>query len=504
MKHDYDVVIIGSGIGGGSIALSLAGTGAKVLLLERGERLPREPQNWDPESVFVELRYRARETYIDRDGKPFRPGQYYYVGGATKMYGAAMFRFRERDFEVVEHEEGLSPAWPIRYADLEPWYARAEELFGVHGLAGADPTEPPRSTPYPKPPVPHEPVMQRAFDGLKAQGLHPFPMPLAIDLEEGGKCIRCNTCDAFPCQLGAKGDGETCLVDRALLHPNVTLQTGSRVTRLLTDDRGQRIVAAEVEHQGETELVRAPLFVLSAGAINSALLLLRSADTHHPEGLANSSGVVGRHFMNHNCTAFMAIMPWARNHTHLPKTMALNDFYFGGDASSKPLGNLQMLGKIQEAMLRSAVPYAPKVLRRELAQHSVDWYVMSEDLPHPDSRVRPLANGGVELFWHRTNLVAHRKFVKLAKGFIKRAGFSMVLSKPFGEDTPSHQCGTIRFGDDPATAALDPYCRSFDHPNLFVVDASFLPSSAASNPALTVAAQGLRVGELIKREELKV
>jgi choline dehydrogenase-like flavoprotein len=328
-------------------------------------------------------------------------------------------------------------------------------------------------------------------------------MPLAVDLGEGGKCIRCNTCDAFPCKLGAKGDGETCLVDRALQHPNVTLQTSSRVTRLLTDDAGKRIVAAEVEHGGQTELVRAPLFVLSAGAINSSLLLLRSANSHHPDGLANSSGVVGRHFMNHNCTAFMALMPWEKNETHLPKTMALNDFYFGGEASPKPLGNLQMLGKIMEPMLRGQIPYVPKAIRRGLAHHSVDWYVMSEDLPHPDSRVRPLANGGVELFWHRTNLAAHRKFAKLAKQFIKQAGFALVLSKPFGEDTPSHQCGTIRFGDDPATAALDPYCRSFDHPNLFVVDASFLPSSAASNPALTVAAQGLRVGDHLRRHELQ-
>jgi len=328
-------------------------------------------------------------------------------------------------------------------------------------------------------------------------------MPLAVDLGEGGKCIRCTTCDAFPCQLGAKGDGETCLVDRALQHPNVTLQTSSRVTRLLTDDEGKRIVAAEVERGGQTELVRAPLFVLSAGAINSALLLLRSASSHHPEGLANSSGVVGRHFMNHNCTAFMALMPWEKNETHLPKTMALNDFYFGGPASSKPLGNLQMLGKIMEPMLRAQIPRVPRFIRSGLAHHSVDWYVMSEDLPHPESRVRPLANGGVELSWHRTNLAAHRKFVEVARQFIKRAGFALVISKPFGEDTPSHQCGTIRFGSDPATSALDPYCRSFDHPNLFVVDASFLPSSAASNPALTVAAQGLRVGDHIKRQELR-
>ncbi len=493
----YDVVVVGSGVGGGSVALSLAETGARILLLERGERLPKEPQNWDPEAVFGELRYRSQETWYDGAGKPFRPGQYYYLGGATKFYGAAMFRLRERDFEVVEHEEGISPAWPIRYADLEPYYARAEQLFGVHGQAGEDPTEPPRSGPYPHPAVPHEPVMDRIFEKLKQRGLRPFHMPLAIDLGPGGKCIRCQTCDAFPCQIDAKGDGETSLVNPALGHPNVTLQTGSLVTRLVTDDTGKRIVAAEVERGGTTERVHGRLFVLSAGAINSAVLLLRSATPRHPAGLANSSGMVGRNFMNHNCTAFMSLMP-APNDTHLPKTLALNDFYFGGEESDKPLGNLQMLGKIMEPMLRGAVPWLPRFLRTQLAKHSVDWYVMSEDLPHSESTVRPLPGGAIELKWRRTNLAPHRRFVQVARRVIKDIGFPIVLSKPFGEDTPSHQCGTVRFGDDPATAPLDPYCRTYDHRNLFVVDASFFPSSGASNPALTVAAQGLRAAEHMK------
>lgn len=499
MRKELDVVIVGSGVGGGSVATALAGSGARILILERGERLPREPQNWDPEAVFGDLRYRSTETWYDGKGRAFRPGQYYYVGGATKMYGAAMFRLRERDFEAVEHQGGLSPAWPIRYADLEPYYAEAERLFGVHGLAGEDPTEPPRSGPFPHPPVPHEPVMQRVFDGLGKQGLRPFPMPLAVDLGPGGKCVRCDTCDAFPCQVGAKGDGETSLIDPVLRHPNVTLQPGSLVTRLVTDDAGKRIVAVEVERAGSTERIHARLFVLSAGAIQSAALLLRSATSRHPAGLANSSGMVGRNFMNHNCTAFMSLMPFSVNDTHLPKTLALNDYYFGGDVSDRPLGNLQMLGKIKEPMLRAAVPRAPRFARYLLARHSVDWYAMSEDLPHPESTIRPLPGGGIELRWRRTNLEPHRRFVEIARRLIRRLGFPIVLSKPFGEETPSHQCGTVRFGDDPATAPLDPFCRAFDHQNLFVVDAGFFPSSAASNPALTVAAQGLRVGAHLRQ-----
>src|SRR5581483_983615 len=315
----------------------------------------------------------------------------------------------------------------------------------------------------------------------------------------GGTCVRCGTCDAFPCRIGAKGDAETRLIDPALTRSNVRLRTGSKVTRLLADERGRRIVAAEYERGGETHRVGARLFVLCAGAINSAALLLRSADAAHPDGLANSSGVVGRYYMNHNCTAIMALTPFETNDTRFPKTLSLNDFYFGGGASRTPLGNLQLLGKIQEPMLRGALPRTPKRARAWLARHSVDWYVMSEDLAQRDSEVRPRVGGAIELRWKRSNLRAHRRWVEVAKKLLKDCGFPVVLSQPFGTDTPSHQCGTVRFGDDPATSALDPHCRAWDHDNLYVVDASFFPSSAALNPALTVAAQALRVGEHLKR-----
>jgi choline dehydrogenase-like flavoprotein len=323
-------------------------------------------------------------------------------------------------------------------------------------------------------------------------------MPAAIDFHPGGTCIRCGTCDAFPCKIGAKGDAETRLIDPALRHPNVRLQTGSLVTRLLTDDAGRRVVGVEVERGGQRSIINARLFVLSAGAINSAAVLLRSADTRNPRGLANSSGVVGRYYMNHNCTAIMAVTPWRRNDTRYPKTLTLNDYYFGGHASDRPLGNLQLLGKIQEPMLRGALPRAPKWSRIWLAQHSVDWYVMSEDLAQADSCVRLSSGGSIQLLWKRSNLRAHQRWVEVAKKLLKDVGFPIVLSKPFGTDTPSHQCGTVRFGTDPATSALDPYCRAWDHENLYVVDASFFPSSAALNPALTVAAQALRVGEHLK------
>ncbi|MDE3009525.1 MAG: GMC family oxidoreductase [Pseudomonadota bacterium] len=502
----YDVVIVGSGVGGSAVALQLAGSGLRVLVLERGPHLPREPQNRDPEAVFVDLRYRTRETWSDGQAR-FRPGQYYFVGGHTKFYGAAMFRLRSADFQELAHEEGHSPAWPIAYADLESWYGMAEGLFGVRGLAGRDPTEPPRSAPYPHPPVPHEPVLARIEAALLAQGLHPFPMPTAVDLGSSGgasgRCERCGTCDAFPCMIDAKGDAETCLLRPALRAGNVTLRSEARVERLLTDATGRRIVAVELAREGgASERIAADVFVLSAGAINSAALLLRSATGRHPRGLANSSDVVGRHYMNHNCTALMALHPWRRNPTRFPKTLAVNDFYShedGPQGSGVPFGNLQLLGKIREPMLRNAMPsWVPRAARSWLADHSVDWYVMSEDLPHPDSRVSVLPDGGIELRWKRTNLGPHRRWVEKARDILRRTGYPVVISRPFGTDTPSHQCGTVRFGTDPLSSALDPWCKAWDHDNLYVVDASFMPSSAAVNPALTVAAQALRVGSHLR------
>lgn len=500
---DADVVIIGSGVGGGSVALQLAGSAAKVLVLERGPVLPREAQNWDIEAIFCGQRYKTDETWY-ADGRPFRPGMFYFVGGHTKFYGTAMFRYRERDFEELVHEEGVSPAWPVRYADLEPWYGQAERLFGVRGQGGADPTDPRRSTPYEHAPVPHEPVLAAIEARLRGQGLKPFPMPSAIDYGPGGRCRRCANCDAIPCKIDAKGDAEMRLVRPALAKNNVELRPGVMVERLVTDDSGRRIVAAEVVEDGARRSITADRFVLSAGAINSAALLLRSANHRHPRGLANSADVVGRHYMTHNTTALMAMHPFKRNTTNFPKTLAVHDFYFGEsagrDPKDTPLGSLQLLGKIREPMLRGPLPSVPKFVRSALAEHSVDWYAQSEDLPHPDSRVTVRPDGAINLHWHRTNLRAHARWVARCKLILRGTGYPIVLSSSFGTEVVSHQCGTVRFGSDPATSALDPLCKAWDHNNLYVVDTGFFPSSAAVNPALTLAAQALRVGQHLRTE----
>ena len=497
MADKFDIVIIGAGVGGGTLAYALRNSGAKVLILEQGDYLPQEPQNWEPRAIFDQARYKPPEEWHDAAGGTFKPGVHYYVGGNSKVYGAALPRFRREDFGAIEHEGGTSLPWPISYDELEPYYAEAERIYLVHGSAGEDPTEPPRSGDFPFPPVPHEAYIEDLRTRLADQGLHPFHYPMGIDLRDGGRCIRCKTCDGFPCKVLAKADADVCCVRPALASPDVTLWTNTRVNRLLTDASGRRVTAAEIERDGQTMQVQTGTFVVACGAVNSAMLLFRSANSMHPDGLANGSGQVGRNYMVHNNTALMAVHPTRVNPTVFQKTMAVNDFYFKAPDFPYPLGNMQMLGKLQAGMLTAAKPGVPRPVLQAMANRSVDWWIMSEDLPSPDNRVELAPDGGVRVHWQANNMVAHRRLVDAARTMMKRAGYPFVFTEPMGIATNSHQCGTARFGTDPATSVLDPYCRAHDVENLYVMDSSFFPSSAAMNPALTIAAQALRVGETL-------
>ncbi len=494
--NHYDIIIIGSGMGGGALAYALRESGAKILLLERGDFLPREPQNWQVDAVFGQNRYKPAEHWIDASsGSAFKPGVHYYVGGNTKVYGAALPRFRVEDFDAIEHEGGSAPAWPISYADLEPYYNIAEQLFFVHGRAGDDPSEPPRTRPYPFPEVPHEPYVAALIEKLRAQGLQPYCLPMTVDLRAGGRCIRCKTCDGFPCKARAKGDAEICLLRPAIERGNVELWTNTVARRIMTGASGKRATAVEVRRGGETLTLSAGRIVVACGAVNSAILLLRSANSNHPEGLGNSSGLLGRNYMMHNNTALTAVAPFKINPTVFQKTTAVNDYYFGDDDFKWPMGNIQALGKLQAGMLSAAKPYLPKPLLRAMANRSMDWWVMSEDLPDKENRVFPGAGGEVKVQWKRNNLVAHQQLIRRAIRMMRRAGYSFVFSETLGIETNSHQCGTARFGEDPATSVLDPFCRSHDVENLYVMDSSFFPSSTAMNPALTICAQALRVAD---------
>jgi choline dehydrogenase-like flavoprotein len=496
---EYDIIIIGTGMGGGTLAYALRDSGLRILLIERGDYLPSEPENWDPSAVFHGHRYKPDEIWYDGSGKPFHPGVHYFVGGNTKVYGAALPRLRREDFLELAHEEGVSPAWPISYEILEPYYSRAEQTYYVHGATGDDPTEPPRSTPFPFPEVPHEPYIEDLCGRLRKQGLHPFFLPLGIDLREGGRCIRCKTCDGFPCQVYAKAEADVCAVRPALEFPNVTLMTRASARRLVTDDSGERISGVELEQDGELFQVHGDRYVVSCGAVNSAVLLLRSANAKHPAGLANGSGLVGRNYMVHNNTALMGIHPTRRNPTVFQKTTAVNDFYLHGERGWRyPLGNLQLLGKLQAGMLTANQPFMPQPVLKAIADRSVDWWVMSEDLPDKQNRIELTPDGNIRVHWRPTNLKAHLRLIAAARRMMNRAGYPIVLTQRMGIETNSHQCGTLRFGTDPSSSVLNENCRAHEIENLYVVDSSFFPSSAAVNPALTIAAQALRVADHLR------
>ena len=516
MSTHYDVIIIGTGAGGGTLAYRLAPSGKRILLLERGDYVPREPDNWNTRAVHVEGRYQTKEHWRDRAGKDLHPHTNYWVGGNTKFYGAALFRLRREDFGELHHHGGVSPAWPIGYDELEPYYTEAEHLYQVHGARGEDPTEPAASAPYRFPAVSHEPRIQQLSDDFAALGLNPFHVPLGVMLDEAdrrrSRCIRCGTCDGHPCLVNAKSDAQVVCVDPALEHANVTLLTGAYVSRLETGASGREVTRVHVERAGARETYSADLVVAACGAINSAALLLRSVSDQHPRGLANGSDVVGRHYMGHVNSVLMALSK-CPNPTVFQKTLGINDFYFGSPEWAHPMGHISFVGKLDGATLSAGAPaIAPGWTLDLMGKHSLDFWLTSEDLPDPDNRVTLDRDGRIVLSYTPNNQEGHRRLIAKLESLMQRQSKCAVHGHEchqglfarnlfLGQQIPlagvAHQNGTIRFGHDPATSALDPNCRAHEVDNLYVVDGSFFPSSGAVNPALTIMANALRVGDRI-------
>ncbi len=505
MHTHYDVIIIGSGAGGGTLAYRLAPTGKRILLLERGDYVPREKANWDSRAVNVEAKYHTTEVWRDKDGQPLHPHTNYYVGGNTKFYGAALFRLRERDFSELHHHGGVSPEWPITYDELEPYYTEAEHLYHVHGERGVDPTEPRASAPYRFPAVTHEPRIQQLSDDLARAGLRPFHVPIGIMLDEQAphrsRCIRCNTCDGFPCLVHAKSDAQVVCVDPALKHDNLTLRTNTEAVRLETSASGREVTTLVARSHGREERFSGDIVVVSGGAINSAALLLRSASDRHPHGLANGSGVVGRHYMGHVNSVVLAIST-TPNPTVFQKTLAVNDFYFGDRDFPYPMGHISFVGKLDAVALSAgAPPFVPGMTLDLMAKHSLDFWLTSEDLPDPDNRVLLDRDGNIELRYTPNNLEGHERLTKKLEYLLEHIGARHLVRRNLflGQRIPlagvAHQNGTIRFGHDPMASALDRTCRAHEVDNLYVVDGSFFPSSGAVNPALTIMANALRVGD---------
>lgn len=494
----YDVIIIGTGAGGGTLAYKLAPTGKKILILERGDFMPLEEQNRSNVDVFKRERYHAPEQWYDSAGEPFSPQTNYAIGGNTKTYGAALLRFQEKDFEAVPHQGGISPEWLLKYADFEPYYTEAEILYKVHGQANSDPSQPPRSADYPFPSPEQEPQIQAISDAIAKQGLHPSRLPLGLTRQSDDPT----------------NDSEVSGILPALEHPNVVLKTGAKVVALHTNPSGSAVKGVEAEIAGQSFIFLADIVVLACGAINSAALLLKSKSDRYPTGLANSSDQVGRNLMKSLLSSVVQLST-KPNSGSFQRSLYVNDFYWGDGDYPYPMGHIQNTGGLLTDIIFAEAPptfsilakFMPGFGLKQLATHSIGWWAQTEDLPDPNNRVRMLSNK-LTIDYTPNNTEAHDRLIyrwtEVLKTIEKTVeGFHRGVSHPRGEvplQVVANQCGTCRFGDDPKTSVLDRNCCSHDIDNLYVVDGSFFPSNAGVSPALTIIANALRVGDhLIER-----
>ena len=508
----YDLIIIGTGAGGGTLARKMAPTGKKILILERGDFLPKERENWDPDEVFAKGRYRTSEKWFDKDENPFEPFTHYWVGGNTKMYGSALLRLRESDFEERQHFGGVSPEWPLKYGDFEPYYQQAEEMYKVHGTTGYDPTEPPRSGSYPYPALKHEPRMKELFEDLQKMGHKPSPLAVGVnpgdDKAYPQAPVNLSNFDGFPDLTEAKQDSHVVGINYALTFENVTLKTNTYVERLETDASGKSITKV-VAKVGDQEVhFEGDIVVVSCGAVNSAALLLRSANDKHPNGLANSSDQVGRNYMIHNNGTVVAISE-TPNPSVFQKSLMITEFYHGAPDSEFPLGSIQMMGKTDPDSLAAELKAHPEINEvlpnatvEEISAHSIDFFLTAEDLPLQENRITLTEEGNIQTHYTPNNLEAYQRLREKLIGMMEGIGCKACAHRDnayvgykLGISGVSHQNGTCRFGTDPETSVLDLNCKAHDLDNLYVVDTSFFPSSGAVNPSLTAMANALRVGD---------
>jgi choline dehydrogenase-like flavoprotein len=506
MTNHYDIIIIGTGSGGSTMAYKLAPTGKRILILERGSFVPKEKQNWDPHEVVTLGRYRPKEDWYDKDDKPFKPFIHYNVGGNSKFYGAALFRFRESDFEEVKHYGGISPAWPLKYDVYENYYEQAEKLYSVHGKRGIDPSEPFANAEYPLPPLAYEPLIRDLENKMRRLGLRPFPLPMGVKLPQDYTTtespVVLENFDGFPDLTDSKADGQVMCLRPALKNKNVTLMPYAYVEKLLTNSSGDKVTEAVAIVNGEKIKFSADIFIVACGAVNSAALFLRSANDMHTTGLANSSGQVGRNLMLHHNGCLVAFTK-KKNDCVFQKSLGIADFYHGADDSEFPLGEIQLMGRNDaDTILWMGETLFPGKTYAELKEMSIDFWLTAEDLPSPENRVTLRKDGTIKVNYTRTNYTAYEKlknklkeiFVKLGEldadyKDVKWGGYDLDVSGM------SHQNGTLRFGSNPKTSVLDLNCKTHDLENVYVVDASFFPSCGAFNPALTIAANTLRVGD---------
>ena len=505
----YHYIIIGTGAGGSTLAYKLAHSGKKILILERGDFLPKESDNWNPKAIFTDGKYRTKEKWLDKTNNEFEPFTHYCVGGNTKMYGAALLRMRESDFGEVKHYDGISPSWPISYSDIEPYYLQAEKMYHVHGKRGIDPTEPSASDNYPYPPLKMEPRMKEIFNKFQKQGLNPAPLAIGVKLPKDSKVktskLNLSLFDGYPDPTESKADAHVIALKKALKQKNVRIKTNREVIQLVTNETGEKVTEVIcVTPKGKQKKYSGDTIIVSCGAINSAALLLKSKSDQHPNGLANGNGLVGRNLMIHNNGTVVAISK-EPNDAKFQKAFIISDFYHKADDSEFPLGSIQLMGKTDPDTLRSELEEINPDKKwdvQDVASHSIDFFITAEDLPDPNNRVVITDSNQIKLEYTQNNLEAYtrlrKKLIDLLdhidceEGYCKDtayAGFKLGISGV------SHQNGTCKFGTDPSSSVLDINCKAHELDNLYVVDSSFFCSSSAVNPSLTIIANALRVGD---------
>lgn len=483
LRRHYDVVVIGSGAGGSTLAYELSRSGRQVLVVERGTLLKsRRLAASDPVGRYI------------YDINPPHDEAKSFVGGETKFYGSALYRMRESDFREIEHETGASPAWPISYSDLEPYYERAELLYRVHGSPDGDPTEPPRRRPFPYRPIEHAPIISGLVSRIERAGTRVSAIPRGLDYGPGGSCVLCPTCDGYYCQLDAKMDAEIAALRPALVTKNVRLETGTECLQILTTISGSEVSGVLLQSRDQQQVVYADIVAVCAGLVGSATLLRRSRNPKHPEGLGNATGCLGRYLAGHSQGV---IFPFV-SRTHIPqmhtKTFAINSYYNGTPDWPYPLGVIQMAGQMP-FWEHARWPMRP--LARFVGRHALMCFHMTEALPAPNTRLIFDGDTVVGRIPPVHNIRTYRKMRELAADAFRRAGhFVLTRRRP---PHVWHEVGTARFGTDPNTSVADPDCQVHGISGLYVVDASVLPSAGAVNTALTIMALALRAGETIVR-----
>ncbi len=479
----YDAIVVGSGPGGSTTAYKLSAQGLRVLVVEQGEAVTTtERKAGDPIGLFM-----AR--VFPKDWQKLQ--SWGCVGGLSKFYGASLYRMRESDFRETALEGGVSPAWPITYGELEPFYVEAEHLFRVHGSSYGDPSEPPRSGPYPYPPLPHHPLLRELVDSLEATGTAVSPIPLGIDYGPGGKCVMCGTCDGYMCQLDAKMDAETAALRPALKSGLVDLVTGAECLRILTDRTGARVTGALIRINGETREVHAGVVVSACGYSGTPSLLRRSRTDAHPEGLGNNGGALGRYLCGHYAGYAVLPMGWKPVGNPHIKTFGIMKYYEPDDAWPYPTGTVQIVGKMP------MWEFAPRLVHpiiKALSSRYVSFLYMTDAPPTREARLLFKDDTFVGRIEPPRNPKTFKRLKNLLVSAFRRAGYRLIAPPSCHL---SHPAGTARMGDDPSTSVVDRDGMVHGIEGLYVADASVLPSAGAVNTALTIIALALRTASVI-------